>query len=115
MQGTYTMMDQFDVAIVDYGLGNQFSVKNACETVGLGTIITSEKELIRSARVVVLPGVGAFGDAMASLISSGFCLKKFDNSIIPYLIYILIHSCQTQDFLLLQDLLTQLAIFFQNF
>ncbi len=65
------MMDQFDVAIVDYGLGNLFSVRNACETMGLTAIITPEKEIIRSAQIVVLPGVGAFGDAMASLVSSG--------------------------------------------
>lgn len=64
------MTDPIDVAIIDYGLGNLFSVKNACETVGLRTIITSDKEMIRSARLVILPGVGAFGDAMASLVSS---------------------------------------------
>lgn len=55
------------VAIVDYGMGNLFSVKNVCEAVGLSAIITSQKEEILSAQTVILPGVGAFGDAMANL------------------------------------------------
>jgi glutamine amidotransferase len=54
-------------AIVDYGLGNLFSVKNACEHAGMQGVITSTKEEILAADVVVLPGVGAFGDAMEAL------------------------------------------------
>jgi glutamine amidotransferase len=55
------------VAIVDYGLGNLFSVKHACEYVGMQATITSSKEWILSSDAVILPGVGAFGDAMKSL------------------------------------------------
>ena len=56
------------IAIVDYGgTGNLFSVKHACENVGLTAIITSKRETILSADAVILPGVGAFGDAMRSL------------------------------------------------
>jgi imidazole glycerol-phosphate synthase subunit HisH len=55
------------VAIVDYGLGNLFSIKQACEYVGLNAIITNEKKEILTADAVVLPGVGAFGNAMSSL------------------------------------------------
>ncbi len=54
-------------AIVDYGMGNLFSVRNACEHAGMQGVITSTKEEILDADVVVLPGVGAFGDAMDSL------------------------------------------------
>ena len=55
------------VAIVDYGLGNLFSVKRACEQVGLRVFISgSARELFR-ADAVILPGVGAFGDAMEAL------------------------------------------------
>ena len=55
------------VAIIDYGLGNLFSIDNACDRVGLKTIITSDVEVIRNADALILPGVGAFGDAMETL------------------------------------------------
>lgn len=55
------------VAIVDYGMGNLFSVNQACEHVGLSAIITASSEDILGAAAVILPGVGAFGDAMATL------------------------------------------------
>ena len=55
------------VAIIDYGLGNLFSINNACKSVGLDTIITSDKNIINNADALILPGVGAFGDAMDSL------------------------------------------------
>lgn len=55
------------IAIVDFGLGNLFSVRHACEHVGLQANITSLKEDILGADAVILPGVGAFGDAMGAL------------------------------------------------
>jgi len=55
------------VAIVDFGMGNLFSVKQACEYIGLAAIITSEKEDLLNADAVILPGVGEFGSAMATL------------------------------------------------
>ena len=55
------------VAIVDYGLGNLFSVKNACQHFGIDARITNSKQKISEAEAVILPGVGAFGDAIASL------------------------------------------------
>lgn len=55
------------VAIVDHSLGNLYSVKHACRQVGLGAEITSSKKDILNADAVILPGVGAFGDAMATL------------------------------------------------
>jgi glutamine amidotransferase len=55
------------VAIVDHGLGNLFSVAQACRTVGLAATITADRGVILRADAVVLPGVGAFGDAMATL------------------------------------------------
>ena len=55
------------VAIVDYGMGNLFSIKNACENVGLSAAVTSDPETIANSRAVILPGVGAFGDAMVHL------------------------------------------------
>jgi len=55
------------VAIVDYGRGNLFSVQRACETVGLGAEITRDPAALASCDALVLPGVGAFGDAMETL------------------------------------------------
>lgn len=55
------------VAIVDYSLGNLHSVMQACRFVGLNGIITSDKSAILGADAVILPGVGAFGQAMETL------------------------------------------------
>ncbi len=55
------------IAIVDYGMGNLFSVKQACEKVGLDAIVTRSVETIGAADAIILPGVGAFGDAISSL------------------------------------------------
>ncbi len=55
------------VAIVDFGLGNLYSVKNACAHVGMTAAITSSRDEIRAADAVILPGVGAYGDAMTTL------------------------------------------------
>lgn len=55
------------VAIVDYGMGNLFSVGRACEQAGLQAGVSSAKEDIAAADAAILPGVGAFGDAMEAL------------------------------------------------
>jgi glutamine amidotransferase len=54
-------------AIVDYGLGNLFSVRQACERAGIRAVITSSGNDILNAHVVLLPGVGSYGEAMATL------------------------------------------------
>jgi glutamine amidotransferase len=59
------------VAIIDYGAGNLHSVKNALEFLGAECIVTSDRDEILSADHVILPGVGAFGDAMKSLEERG--------------------------------------------
>jgi len=56
-----------DVAIIDYKMSNLFSVQAACNKVGLSSVITSEKNEILDAKVAILPGVGAFGEAMKHL------------------------------------------------
>lgn len=55
------------VAIVDHGLGNLRSVEQACRAVGLSAAVTSDRRDILGAAAVILPGVGAFGDAMTTL------------------------------------------------
>ncbi|MBQ7820751.1 MAG: imidazole glycerol phosphate synthase subunit HisH [Clostridia bacterium] len=59
------------VCIVDYGVGNLFSLKCSFEAVGQETVITSDAEVIANAERLVLPGVGAFGDAAQKLRDSG--------------------------------------------
>jgi glutamine amidotransferase len=55
------------VIILDYQLGNLFSVKQACDKVGLHAVISSEKKDVAEADGVILPGVGAFAEAMSNL------------------------------------------------
>lgn len=59
--------EPFRVAIVDYGVGNLFSIQHACAKVGLEGVISGDRREIETAAAVILPGMGAFGDAMATL------------------------------------------------
>ncbi|PHY02118.1 MAG: imidazole glycerol phosphate synthase subunit HisH [Planctomycetaceae bacterium] len=59
------------VTIVDYGSGNLRSVQKAFERLGATTCITDDPHVVAEAKRLVLPGVGAFGDAMRSLHSRG--------------------------------------------
>lgn len=55
------------IAIVDYQLGNLFSVKKACLLFGVDAVITSDPKEIEAADAIILPGVGAFNEAMQNL------------------------------------------------
>lgn len=55
------------IAIIDYGMGNLRSVQKAFEFVGYDAIVTDDIEKIRKADKIVLPGVGAFGDAIKTI------------------------------------------------
>lgn len=59
------------IAIIDYGAGNIFSVKNALDYLGLENALVSDKESVKVADAVILPGVGAFPAAMKMLENSG--------------------------------------------
>ena len=59
------------IAIIDYGMGNLRSVQKAFESLGFEARITDDAETILAADHVVLPGVGAFHDAMARLTETG--------------------------------------------
>jgi glutamine amidotransferase len=59
------------IVIIDYGMGNLRSVQKAIEAVGRSAEITSDPERVYQASKVILPGVGAFADAMAELVRSG--------------------------------------------
>lgn len=55
------------IAIIDYGAGNLFSVKNALDYLQIENCVTEKAEIIRRADGLILPGVGAFPDAMERL------------------------------------------------
>ena len=59
------------IAIIDYGVGNLFSLRSSLNQLGLEAAVTADADTIRAADRLLLPGVGAFGDAMAKLEATG--------------------------------------------
>ena len=59
------------IAIIDYGVGNLFSLKSSFAAIGQEAVVTSDPKVIEAADRVILPGVGAFGDAAEKLRQSG--------------------------------------------
>lgn len=68
------------VVILNIGVGNIFSVKNACKIVGIKTIFTDDKDLILNSSGIIIPGVGSFRSAMEKIKS-----KNLDQIILNYL------------------------------
>ena len=59
------------IAVIDYGVGNLFSLTSSLKAVGAEAIVTSDREVIKKADKILLPGVGAFEDAIAKLRDKG--------------------------------------------
>ena len=59
------------IAIIDYGVGNLFSLHSSFLKLGADTIVTGDPDIIRSAERVILPGVGAYGEASEKLHATG--------------------------------------------
>lgn len=59
------------IAIIDYGVGNLYSLSRSLDYLGLKSIVTREEKDLRAADRIILPGVGAFEDAMKKLFSTG--------------------------------------------
>ena len=59
------------IAIIDYGVGNLFSLKSSLAMIGAQAIVTGDADVIRRADRLILPGVGAFGDARQKLAQTG--------------------------------------------
>jgi len=80
-------ISQKKILIIDYKLGNLFSVNQALTNIGLNVNITSNADEIESADAIVLPGVGAFSDAMNNLNELNLinAIKKFVDSGKPFL------------------------------
>ena len=59
------------IAVVDYGVGNLFSLASSLKKIGAQCVVTGEEKIIESADGIILPGVGAFADAMQKLTDTG--------------------------------------------
>ena len=66
------------IAVIDYGVGNLFSVEKAVAYQKADVIVTSDEKTILNADKIILPGVGAFGDCMKNLLATGLvpAIKK---------------------------------------
>ena len=59
------------IAVIDYGVGNLFSLCSSLERIGADAVVTADPEVLRKADKLILPGVGAFADAAAKLRATG--------------------------------------------
>ena len=59
------------ISVIDYGMGNVFSLQNALKTLGYDSLLTDQKDVILNSDLVILPGVGAFADGMQKLRQRG--------------------------------------------
>ena len=59
------------IAVIDYGVGNLFSLKSSLAAIGQEAVVTRDQEELDRADHILLPGVGAFGDAVEKLRSTG--------------------------------------------
>lgn len=59
------------LAIIDYGVGNLFSLQCSLKRIGVDAVVTKDAKVIKAADRIILPGVGAFGDAINKLRSTG--------------------------------------------
>ena len=59
------------IAVVDYGVGNLFSLVSSLKAVGTDAVVTGDADVLRNADKIILPGVGAFGDAAEKLRATG--------------------------------------------
>ena len=70
------------IAIIDYGVGNLFSLKSSFASLGIEAVVTADPTEIDKAERIVLPGVGAFGDAAEKLKAQGlwdFVIKQAES------------------------------------
>ena len=81
------MADLLETVIIDYGMGNLRSVEKTVEAIGGRPVITGSPDAVRKAARLILPGVGAFGDAMENLRQSGLddAIRDAVNSGMPLL------------------------------
>jgi imidazole glycerol-phosphate synthase subunit HisH len=81
------MKKPYRIAVIDYGMSNMFSIENALNMLGLECVVTSDYERIISADGAILPGVGAFPEAMKRIEQFGLggAIRKFISSGKPFM------------------------------
>jgi imidazole glycerol-phosphate synthase subunit HisH len=67
------------VSIIDYGMGNLYSIKCALDEVGINSIITRDSTIIKNSKAIIIPGVGSFSNAMKKI-----KFLKIDNIIMQH-------------------------------
>ena len=67
------------IAIVDYGVGNLFSLSSSVKSLGAEVCVTRDADDLRAADHILLPGVGAFADAMAKLEATGLVDQRTEH------------------------------------
>jgi len=75
------------IAIIDYGVGNLYSLSRSLDSLNLKNTVTRDGAALRSAERIILPGVGAFGDAMSKLADTGLIpiLREMASAGVPLL------------------------------
>lgn len=73
-------MNPINIHIIDYEMGNIFSITQACLKAGMNPVVTNDRHLLEKAEAIILPGVGAFGDAMKSLRRLDLCTLLQDKA-----------------------------------
>lgn len=68
------------IAIIDYGVGNLFSLSSSLKRIGADVVITSDKKTVENAEKIILPGVGAFADAAKKLRDTGMGALVIDQA-----------------------------------
>lgn len=68
------------IAIVDYGVGNLFSLRSSLKYIGADVVVTADADTLRKADKIILPGVGAFEDAAKKLFDSGLWQVVIDEA-----------------------------------
>ena len=68
------------IAIIDYGVGNLFSLKSSFAAIGQEAVVTRDKAVLDRADHIILPGVGAFGDAVKKLRDTGMFQVVLDQA-----------------------------------
>ena len=81
------------IAIIDYGVGNLFSLESSFRCIGAEVCVTSSPEKIAAADRIILPGVGAFEDAAKKLRESGLD-KAYDHITLKKIPQMLLSRCE---------------------
>ena len=68
------------IAIIDYGVGNLFSLKSSLAAIGAEAVVTRDQQVLDQADHIILPGVGAFGDAANKLRETGMFQVVLDQA-----------------------------------